>query len=53
MVSFDTCFTADETELIGRVEERIARWTMTDAGQGEGIQVLRYDVRLEWHPLPL
>ena len=34
----------DETGFIGRIEDRIARWTMTDVGQGEGIQVLRYDV---------
>lgn len=26
---------ADETATIGRIEDRIARWTMTDVGQGQ------------------
>lgn len=34
------------SDVISRVEERIARWTMVPAGNGEGIQVLRYDVSM-------
>ncbi len=33
-----------QTELIRRIEDRIARWTMLPAGNGEGMQVLRYEV---------
>lgn len=35
---------AGETPEIQRIEDRIARFTMTHVQQGEGIQVLRYDV---------
>jgi hypothetical protein len=37
-------YSRGQTELIRRIEERIARWTMLPAGNGEGIQVLRYEV---------
>lgn len=33
-----------QTQLIRSIEDRIARWTMLPAGNGEGIQVLKYEV---------
>ncbi len=41
LVSFRT---ADETQIISRIEDRISRWTMTAKQQGEGLQVLKYAV---------
>ena len=38
-------FNRGENELIQRVERRLAAWTNLPAGNGEGIQVLRYEVR--------
>jgi hypothetical protein len=37
-------YSRGQTQLINKIEERIARWTMLPAGNGEGIQVLRYEV---------
>jgi hypothetical protein len=37
-------FGLGETPVVHRIEERIARWSMTAIEQGEGIQVLRYEV---------
>lgn len=34
---------AGSTPTIRRIEERISRLTMTQAGQGEGLQILRYE----------
>lgn len=31
-----------EDEVIRRIEERIAAWTLLPAGNGEGLQVLKY-----------
>ncbi len=31
-----------EDEIIKRIEDRIAAWTLMPAGNGEGLQVLRY-----------
>ena len=43
-------FGREETPMISRVEERIARFTMTESDQGEGIQVLRYDKTQRYDP---
>jgi prolyl 4-hydroxylase len=43
-------FARGETEVIDKLEERIAQWVMIDKGQGEGFQVLDYKV---WPELPL
>ena len=34
-----------EDEIIQAIEERIARWTLLPVGNGEGLQVLRYQKR--------
>eukprot|EP00955_Chlamydomonas_euryale_P046354 353404-Chlamydomonas_euryale.AAC.18 len=42
---------AGATPTIQRIEERISRLTMTAVGQGEGLQILRYEVQMllsEW-----
>jgi prolyl 4-hydroxylase len=31
-----------QDKVIGDIEERIARWTLLPAGNGEGLQVLKY-----------
>lgn len=43
-------YTRSETPTIERIEERIARVTMTEPDQGEGIQVLRYDKTQRYDP---
>ncbi len=37
-------FDRGQGDLITRVEERLARWSMLPADNGEGIQVLHYEV---------
>ena len=37
-------FEREETSTIATVEERIAQWVMMDKNQGEGLQVLFYQV---------
>jgi len=39
-----------ETDTIKRIEDRIAHWTMVPAGNGEGIQVLRYEKTQRYDP---
>jgi hypothetical protein len=39
-------FARGETPEISRIEERIAQWVMIPPGQGEGFQILRYQVLL-------
>lgn len=43
-------FSRAESDVIAAVEERIAQWTMVDAGQGEGIQVLDYKNAQKYDP---
>ena len=43
-----TMFQRDETELLQRIEDRIARITGVPATHGEGIQVMRYGVGAEY-----
>jgi prolyl 4-hydroxylase len=33
-----------QDKVIADIEERIARWTLLPAGNGEGLQVLRYEL---------
>jgi prolyl 4-hydroxylase len=38
-------FNRREDDVIERIEERVAAWTMLATKNGEGIQVLQYEVR--------
>jgi hypothetical protein len=44
-------FNRNEDDVIERIEERIAAWTMLATKNGEGIQVLHYEVCLSWQQL--
>lgn len=40
--SFGVFLDRSEDEVLKRIEERIAAWTLMPVGNGEGLQVLRY-----------
>lgn len=42
-------FNRAEDEVVKRVEERVAAWTMLPHGNAEGMQVLRYVVSNRQH----
>lgn len=43
-------FGRGETELIKTIEDRLAKWTMLPADNGEGIQVLHYEKTQKYDP---
>ena len=48
--SYGMFFDRDEDEVIANVERKLAEWTLIPAGNGEGLQVLRYEVKAEYKP---
>eukprot|EP00201_Polytomella_parva_P009975 CAMPEP_0175066742 /NCGR_PEP_ID=MMETSP0052_2-20121109/16690_1 /TAXON_ID=51329 ORGANISM="Polytomella parva, Strain SAG 63-3" /NCGR_SAMPLE_ID=MMETSP0052_2 /ASSEMBLY_ACC=CAM_ASM_000194 /LENGTH=290 /DNA_ID=CAMNT_0016333503 /DNA_START=318 /DNA_END=1187 /DNA_ORIENTATION=+ len=48
--SYGTFLERNEDSVIHEIEERIARWTLVPAGNGEGLQVLRYHIGQKYEP---